>query len=81
VAQSIAAINRANVACGSKLAVLGVLSERPLSDPEADLGHSLSEGLLMAEMRPSRTARVDPFLSFEFVEAKVSYGLEKQPFT
>ncbi len=55
------------------------LGQRPLSDPQAAFARGPGEGPLMAEMRRSRTAGVDPYRSFNPADANVSYWIAKQP--
>ena len=56
------------------------LAQRPLSDPQAAFARGPGEGPLMAEMRRSRTAGVDPNRSFMIAGANVRYLIAKLSF-
>ncbi len=69
-----------NVSLGSTFTVHAVTFERPLSDPEAAIAVSPNERPILAETRPSRTARVDPKRPFKFAGANVRYRIVNRSF-
>ncbi len=59
--------------------VLCMSAQRLLSDPEAAIAVSPNERPLLAEMRRSRTAGVDPKLPFTIGGANGSFLIAKRP--
>ncbi len=65
---------------GSKPAVLGVLSERLLSDPKAAIANCSDERPFLADFRRcSGITNSDPNRSFKFADANVGYRIAKRP--
>jgi hypothetical protein len=67
-------------ATGHKAEVLCMLAQQLLWYPQAAIANGSNERPLMAEMRRSRMARVDPYQSFRLVAAKVRYRIAKRSF-
>ena len=55
------------------------MSERLLSDPQAVIASGSKERPILAESRPSRTARIDPNRSFKVPDTNVGYRIAKRP--